>query len=166
MIILISAVSENMVIGKNGEIPWYLPDDFKHFAQKTKGHTVIMGRKTYDSIIKRLGHPLPQRKNIIITSNKNLVQNDCFFVHSKKEALEQAVLEKEIYIIGGENVYKQFIDDADKLIITRVHLKCDGDAFFPEINPKLWKMTEKIEHSADEKHKNSFSFETYEKIGD
>ena len=151
-LVIIAAVSENNVIGKNGKIPWHIPEDLKRFKQLTSGYPVIMGRSTYESI----GRPLNERVNIVITSRE--VHNDIIKVKSPIEAITSAMELKsdKAYIIGGEKVYEEFMFFANKLEITKITGNYLGDRFFPNINPQVW---EKI---YEESHKN-FSFETYKK---
>jgi len=128
---LVAAMSENMVIGNGGSLPWHIPPDLKWFNRLTTGHTVLMGRKTYES----LGKILPHRENIIITRQKNYKVNGARVYHSLRKALH--TLNKQgkdkVFIIGGEEVYKATINQADRLYITLVHLSVEGDAYFPPI---------------------------------
>ncbi len=160
-IYLIAALSNNKVIGKVGEIPWYLPDDFKYFAKTTTGHTVVMGRKTYESIFKRLGKPLPNRQNVILTSQKDFVAPDCLVCHSVQEILDKTDSNKPLFIIGGEKSYKEFLPLANKLFLTKVNLDCDGDTFFPEYNQSEWREISSIYHPKDEKHTVDFAFKVF-----
>ncbi len=159
---IIVAVSENNVIGKTGEIPWYLPADLKHFAKTTQGHSVIMGRKTYDSILQKLGKPLPKRKNIIITRQKDLSLPDCTVVATLEEAV-QASSDGEIFVIGGAEIYKLAFPFTNKLYLTRVHTKVNGDVFFPEFKKDEWKEMSSEAHQADEKNKFEYTFYHYER---
>jgi DNA polymerase elongation subunit (family B)/dihydrofolate reductase len=151
---IIVAVSENNVIGKSGEIPWRLPKDFEHFKKTTLGKPVIMGRKTYESI----GKPLKDRKNIILTSDPSYEIEDCHTVRSVQDAFELCREDEEIFIIGGERLYKECIVFADNIHITRVHTKIDdGDTFFPEIRENDWNISQKTEFEKDEKHEYPFT---------
>ena len=158
MISIIVATAKNGIIGKNGEIPWYLPDDLKHFAKITRGHTVIMGRKTYESIIKRLGHPLPDRKNIVITSQADYKAPDCLVVSSINEVIKTLPTEEEVFIIGGGKIYEEFLPIADKLYITEVAMECEGDTFFPSIEKDSWEIISSEPHAKDEKNLFDFTF--------
>lgn len=160
MISIIVATSLNNVIGKNNDLPWYLPNDLKHFSKITKGHTVVMGRKTYESIFKRLGKPLPDRKNIIITRNKDFSAPNCFVFNDPVAALKGFSKDEEIFIIGGAEIYKSFLPFTDRIYLTKVNTVCEGDVFFPEIKQDEWKEILNEKHSADEKHKHDFSFIT------
>lgn len=159
MISIIVATSKNGVIGKNGEIPWYLPDDLKHFAKITREHTVIMGRKTYESIVKRLGHSLPDRENIVITSQDDFNTPGCTVVKSIDDVIKKfSTNAEEVFVIGGGEIYKQFLQSADKLYITEVEIDCIGDVFFPQYNKDDWKEISSEDHSKDEKHLYNFTF--------
>jgi dihydrofolate reductase len=132
MISIIAAVGQNRELGKNNKLLWDIPEDMEHFRSTTRGHAVIMGRKTYESI----GHALPARPNIIITRDTAFrAPEDCFIVHSLEEALTlgSEKEKEELFIIGGANIYSQAIDIADKLYLTIVHQSFpDADAFFPD----------------------------------
>ena len=161
MITMIAAIGSNGELGKDNDLVWHLPNDLKRFKKITAGHHVIMGRKTFES----LGKPLPNRTNIIITRNKNYKANDCIVVTSLDEALDAAKADKNPYILGGAQIYKQAIEIADVLDITLVHASLDADAFFPKIDLSLWKEVSREDHLADEKHAYDYSFVTYKKVG-
>lgn len=129
------AVAKNRVIGGDNDLPWYFPEDLKHFKEITTGKTVLMGRKTYDSIFKRLGKPLPNRKNIVITRNAKPgdYPKEVLVFKSPEEAVATMGGE-DIYIIGGAQIYNQFLPKAEKMYMTHVHAEYPGDAFFPEID--------------------------------
>lgn len=142
---IIAAMSAGkQIIGNKGEIPWHIPSDMKRFARITKGHPVIMGRKTYESIIKKLGHPLKDRTNIVLTSNKDYKAEGCTIATTRSSALSIAMRSEgcqEIFIIGGAEIYNLFLPYATKMYISGVlDYKGDGDAFFPEINDLVWAM--------------------------
>lgn len=157
MITLIAAAAENNALGKNNDLLWHLPEDFKRFKQITSGHYIIMGRKTFESFPK----PLPNRTHIIITRQEDYLADGCFVVHSLEEALEIAPQNEEIFIIGGAQIYKQALPFADKIDLTRVHIELDADAFFPEFNTSKWNLVFSEKHFKDEKHQYDFTFETY-----
>ncbi len=152
----IVAMSENRVIGRHNQLPWHLPADLKHFKTLTSGHTIIMGRKTHEAI----GRPLPQRTNIVITTNPHYNANGCIVVHSLEEALNHHAHaeEKEIFIIGGEQIYRQALKHVQRLYLTIVHHDIDGDAFFPEFDMHAWQEVSRVTHPADEQHAFAFSF--------
>lgn len=140
------AVAKNWVIGGDNDLPWYLPEDLRHFKKLTLGKTVLMGRKTYDSIVKRLGKPLPERNNVIITSNKEFMGPEGVRVfHAIPDALE-ALKTEEVYVIGGEQIFKQLLPNADKIIITHVHGEYPGDAYFPEVDFSRWRKVSEEPH--------------------
>jgi dihydrofolate reductase len=152
---IIVAISENNAIGKNNQLLWYLPADLKHFKQITTRHTVIMGRKTFDSV----GKPLPNRRNIIITRQKISIEG-CEVVSSINEALALCADEEEVFIVGGAEIYRQSIHLTDRIYLTIVHQKFDADSYFPEINYNEWIETEREDHQPDEKNKLAYSFIT------
>jgi dihydrofolate reductase len=158
MISIIVAMAKNNVIGKGGDLPWRLSADLKHFAQITKGHNVIMGRKTYESIIKRLGHPLPDRKNIVITSQADYKAPDCFVVLSITEAIEILPPNEEVFIIGGGKIYEEFLPITDKLYITEIIAEVEGDVVFPAYKSEDWKQLSSEHHEKDEKNPFEFNF--------
>jgi dihydrofolate reductase len=158
MFSIIVAIAKNGVIGDKGEIPWYLPDDFKHFAKITKGHNVIMGRKTYESIFKRLGKPLPERINVVITTQKDFSAPGCIVLPSVEDAINlfsQTVA--ETFVIGGSKIYDQFLPIVDKLYITEIDENFEGDTTF-NYDKNDWKLSSKEHHSKDEKHKHEFDY--------
>lgn len=159
-IILIAAASENNVLGKDNDLVWHLPDDFKRFKQMTTGHPIVMGRKTFESFPK----PLPDRIHYIITRQKGYKADGCIVVHSLEEALEKLRDESTVFIIGGGQIYHQSISHGTKIELTRVHTKVEGDAFFPEINPLEWKITGEEFHPKDNRHAFDFTYQTFEKI--
>ena len=152
--IIIVAASENNVIGKDGDIPWHIPEDMKHFKQKTTGHAVIMGRRTYESLPENFT-PLPDRKNIVLTSSGLEKKPDEV---SEASSLEEAweITEEfsdRAFMIGGESVYRQSLKKADKIILTRIHKEYEGDTFFPEMGDD-WKEVERDD-------REGFSFVEY-----
>lgn len=155
---MIAAISENNAIGKNQQLLCHMPTDMKRFKALTTGHAVIMGRKTFES----LPHPLPNRQNIILTTDSEAVYAGCFVCRSMEAALTLCEPETEVFIIGGAQVYGQAIDWADKMYITRIH-HCFDDAttFFPEVNWNQWEEVEREEYPADEKNPYPFTFLTY-----
>jgi dihydrofolate reductase len=157
MITLIAAVAENNALGKDNQLLWHLPDDFKRFKNVTSGHHIIMGRKTFESFPK----PLPNRTHVIITRQKDYKPEGCLIVDSLAKAISVCPKDEELFIIGGGEIYKQSIEMADKLDITRVHHTFDADTFFPEIDLTKWKLTSLEYNPKDEKHHFDFTFETY-----
>ena len=151
---IIVAHGEGGVIGADNKLLWHLPDDLKNFKKITMGHMIVMGRKTWDSI----GRPLPGRKNAVITRNRGLQNEGVLIFHSLAEAIDYAIErnEEEIFIIGGEQIYRLALPLADKVYLTLVYGSFEGDAYFPEIDPLQWKVDSKIFHPGDEKHPYPF----------
>jgi len=148
------AIAKNGVIGGDNDLPWYLPEDLKHFKEITMGHTVLMGRKTYDSIIKRLGKPLPGRINVVITRQEDFqAQGGVLVFHSLEQALD-ALKKDDIYIIGGAQIFASALPLAQKMHVTHVHKDYKGDVYFPEIDWKEWDMLDQEPH-------DEFTFATY-----
>ncbi|MCD7976431.1 MAG: dihydrofolate reductase [Tannerellaceae bacterium] len=159
---IIVAIAENNAIGKNQDLLWHLPNDMKRFKNLTTGHPIIMGRKTFESLPKG---PLPNRKNIILTTVPEAGFVNCFACESMDDALEICEKQEEVFMIGGAMVYKQALEIADKMYLTLVHhVFEDADTFFPEINYAEWKEIERQDFPADEKHAYPYSFFTYERI--
>ncbi|MBA3985906.1 MAG: dihydrofolate reductase [Flavobacteriales bacterium] len=157
MITIIAAVSENNALGKDNDLVWHLPDDFKRFKQLTTGHHIVMGRKTFESFLK----PLPNRIHIVITRDENYKKEGAVVVHSLKEALKIAKKDKQPYIIGGGEIYKQALPLTEKLELTRVHATVEADTFFPEIDEKEWELIYQEFHPKDDKHEFAFTYLTY-----
>ncbi len=156
---LIWAMSDNGVIGRANTLPWHMPADLSHFRRITTGHLIVMGRKNYESI----GKPLPQRTNIILTRDPSYRAPGCVVVHTLDEALEQTQNADEIFVIGGADIYRQFLPKADRLYLTQIHAHIDGDTFFPDYNPSLWHEIGRENHRADQKNPYPYSFFTLEK---
>lgn len=155
------AASTNNVIGKNNELPWKLPNDFKYFKNKTWGLTVMMGRKTYES----LQRPLAGRYNIVITKNHDWSADGVTVSHTLEDALAKARETdcKKIFIIGGAEIFKQTIHLINTIYLTRVEGEFDGDAFYPVINPGEWEMISEDKHLKDDKHAYSYAFQIWKK---
>lgn len=158
LISIIVAVSKNQVIGIEGDLPWRLSSDLRNFKRLTEGHTVIMGRKTYESI----GKPLPKRTNVVITGNQHYQAIGCHIVHELEEAVRFARSqgEKEVFIIGGGEVYRQSIEKANRIYLTRVEAELKGDTFFPKLDKNIWKEKQRERFEADEK--NNYAFDVVE----
>ena len=163
MITIIAAAAENNALGKDNDLVWHLPDDFKRFKQLTTGHFIIMGRKTFESFPK----PLPNRTHIIITRQKNYAEKisceSCIVVDSIENAIAKTNPNEENFIIGGGEIYKQALAFADKIELTRVHGTFEADAFFPEIEDNKWALTNEAVHPKDEKHNFDFTYQTFVK---
>jgi len=158
IISLISAISENGVIGKDNDLPWHLPADLQYFKKKTSGHTIIMGRKTFESV----GKPLPNRVNIVISRQPDYHANGCIMASSLDEAIEKVPQgEEEVFICGGAAVYELGLNLADRLYITRVHQQVEGDTFFPELDLSKWTEIEREAYESDEKNPSAYTFVIY-----
>lgn len=156
---IIVAVSENGVIGVDNTLPWHLGADLKRFKSITTGHTIVMGRKTYDSI----GRPLPNRRNVILSRSVSDVEG-CEVISSVDDIDKLGLADDdELIVIGGASVYSQFMDRADRLYLTVVHASVQGDAFFPEFDKNQWVETFSERHEADEKNDHDFSFVNFER---
>jgi dihydrofolate reductase len=154
---LIAAVAKNGVIGDKNGLPWYIPEDLKHYKEVTTGHTMVMGRKTFESILKALGKPLPNRKSVVITRNTDFVAPEGVLVFSNlDDALESVKNDGEVFINGGGEIYNQTIDKVDKLYLTEVHEDKDGDVLFPEYNKDAWQEVKRED-------KDGFSWVEYER---
>lgn len=151
--IIIAAVAENNVIGKDGDIPWHIPEDLQHFKEKTTGHTVVMGRKTYQSLPDSF-KPLPDRENIVLTRSDFQPEDESVKISNNLDDAWEKSSNEKIFIIGGANIYKQTMKDADKLVLTEINKEYDGDTYFPEFSESQWQ-----EKNRD-KYEN-FSFVTY-----
>jgi dihydrofolate reductase len=158
---IISATSENRVIGKNNDLVWHLPADFKFFKDKTRDHAIIMGRKTYES----LGKALPKRTNMVVSRNPDFNPGDAHKFSSLTSALEKAkkIEKEEIFIIGGGKIYAQALPFCTHMYLTIVHGNFEGDTFFPEFG-KEWKIVDEEFRKADENNSYDFTFTTFEKV--
>lgn len=152
---IVVAIAANNAIGKNNKLLWHLPKDMKHFKELTTGHTVIMGRKTFDSV----GKPLPNRRNIVVT-RQNMEINGCEVVNSLEDALELAAGEAEVDIVGGAEIYHQAMPLTNYIYLTIVHQDFDADTFFPDIKDDEWQEISREYHQPDEKNAIPFSFIT------
>ena len=159
MISIIVAIAENYAIGKKGDLLCHLPADLKHFKEITSGKTVLMGERTFYSLPK---HPLPNRRNIVLTDVQGKTFEGAEAVYSLEELCVKVQGEEEAFVIGGGMVYRQMMPKADKLYITHIHHSWeDADTFFPEIKEDEWKLISSEEHKADEKNPYDFTFCTY-----
>jgi len=151
---MITAMDQNRLIGKDNALPWKIPADLQFFKKVTMSKPIIMGRKTFESI----GRPLPGRQNIIITRDHDYRAEGCDIAYSTEQALKLAENAEEVMIIGGANIYQQFLERCDRLYITKVKAAFEGDAWFPEFDESQWLETEKEDHLADEKNEADYSF--------
>lgn len=162
IISIIVAIDEKNAIGKDNQLLCHLPNDLKYFKSVTQGHTVIMGRNTYESLP---NGALPNRRNIVLSRNKDLQLDRCEVSSSLEDAIALCESETEVFIIGGATVYAKAIDLADKLYITYIHHQFEGtDSFFPKVDKNKWIESSRIENKADEKNKYAHTFVVYNKI--
>ncbi len=163
----IAAVAENGTIGKDGDLPWSLPDDMRFFQRTTRGHHIITGRKNYESIPPKY-RPLKDRVNVVVTRERGYQAPGAMVVHSLEEGLHVARLagEGEVFIIGGGQIYREALEKqlVQRLYLTRVHTHVEGDTRFPEVPPQQWREVAREEHPADERHAYAFTFLTLERI--
>jgi dihydrofolate reductase len=157
---IIVAASLNHVIGVKNKLPWRLSADLKYFKQLTTGHTIVMGRKTFDSI----GKALPNRENIVVTKNSSFRHEGIIVKHSIDEAFNYCKNHNDVFIIGGDTIYQQTIAFANTIYLTKVHTMIDdGDAFFEELNSNEWSLIKSESHKRDEKNEFDFTFEVYQR---
>jgi len=159
MIIMIAAAAENNALGKNNDLLWHLPDDFKRFKQMTTNHYIIMGRKTFESFPR----PLPNRTHVVITRQPEYYYENVIVVIGLAEALACVPDGEDSFIIGGGEIYKLALPFVDKIELTRIHAQFEADTYFPELDSKEWEMTDKQHHPKDDKHLYDFTYETYER---
>lgn len=156
---IIAAVADNFAIGKSNNLPWHLPADLKRFKQLTTGHAIVMGKRTFESL--PIG-PLPNRKNIVLTSIMSEGVNEGYFeADSLEDALYLCEHEEKVFIIGGATVYRQCIDKVDTMYITWVHKEFSADTYFPEFNPDEWDEINHEDHAADENNPYAYTFSEY-----
>ena len=157
---LVAAMSENRVIGRQGGLPWRLPRDLAHFKKLTLDHTVIMGRKTFEEVRR----PLANRRNVVITRHREFRPHGVTVVPSLEEALALGATEREVFVIGGGEIYRLALPRADRLYLTVVHAQVEGDTTFPEFDSAAWALEEEEHHPADEKNAFPMTFRTYSRI--
>ncbi len=158
---IIAAVGRGGVIGKDNKLPWHMPADMHRFTQLTVTKPVVMGRKTFESIVVTLGKPLPNRLNIILTHNPNFTApGNCRVVHSIEEALQAAFGREEVVVIGGERVFREFLGMpfVKTLYLTEIDGDFEGDASFPPLDPKQWQTVQEQDHPADEDNPHPYKF--------
>ena len=160
-ITMIAAAGENDALGKDNQLVWHLPDDFKRFKKITTGHKMIMGRKTFESF----PGPLPNRPHIVITRDRSYTVDHpaCVVVHSLEEALEHRTPDETVFIIGGGEIYKLAMEISDIIELTRIHANFEADAFFPRIDPDQWELIKEEHHPQDERHAHAFTYLTYKR---
>lgn len=159
MLIIIAAAASNNALGKDNRMIWHLPNDFKRFKTLTTGHSIIMGRKTFESLPKIL----PNRTHLIITRQPDYFQENCIIVHSLEKAIEICSSQENTFVIGGGEIYQQAMKYANKIELTRVHANFEADTFFPEIDATIWQLENEEFHPKDDKHAYDFTFQTFAK---
>lgn len=155
---LVAAVAENGVIGRDGGLPWRLPDDLRWFKRLTKGHVLVMGRRTFES----LDRPLADRRLIVLTRGAGFHADGVEVVRSLDAALQLAP-DEDVFVVGGAEVYRAALPRADRLFLTRVHATVDGDTFFPDVDWSAWTLVEEQFHPADARHAHAFTLRQYER---
>ncbi len=159
------AVAENGVIGRSGDLPWRLREDLRRFRRLTGGHVVIVGRRTQESIMRRLGGPLPGRRTIVLSRQAGYRLPGCEIARTLDDALQLARGEEEVYVIGGAEVYREALSRADRIYLTRVHAAVEGDAFFPPLDPEEWRVTPLGRQPQDPENEYACTFELLERRG-
>ena len=162
MITIIAAIGANNELGKDNDLIWHLPADLKRFKKVTTGHTIIMGRNTFESI----GKPLPNRRSIIITRNTSYKKEGCEVVHSLENAIKLIKDQDNAFIIGGAQIYHEAIEKnlVDQLDITEVHQDFNADVYFPFIDKATWEEVSRVSFTPDEKNRYNYSFLSYKKL--
>lgn len=155
---LVAALASNRVIGRGDGLPWHLPDDLKHFKRLTTGHTVIVGRKTFET-----SGPLPNRRWIVLTRKPDYTPDGAEVAPDLDRALAMAAGEEEVFVAGGGEIFRIALPRADRMYLTHIDAVIDGDTTFPAFDPHEWKVVESTHHPADERHAWSFTIRTYER---
>jgi len=158
MISIIAAMDENRLIGSNNDLPWHLPADLQRVKKLTTGHSIILGRKNYESI----GRPLPNRKNIVVSRNPDFDAPGCIVVDSIENALDAAD-QGDTFIFGGAGIYQQMLGMAERMYLTIIHSSFEGDTWFPDYDPDSWEEIDRQDYAADEKNRFDYSFVTLKK---
>jgi dihydrofolate reductase len=157
---IIVATDQQNGIGKNNQLLWHLPNDLKFFKKVTSGNTIIMGRKTYESI----GKPLPNRRNVVISRNQDLKIEGVEIFDNISSAIQACVNEEEVFIIGGGEIYKQALDLTSKIYLTKVEANCDADIFFPEFKQEEWETISEEDYEKDDRHAFNYTFSILKRI--
>lgn len=159
---LILAMADNRVIGRDGDLPWHLPADLARFKKLTVGHTIVMGRKTFESI----GRPLPRRRSVVVSRDPGYRAEGAEVAGSLEEALELTAGDGEVFVIGGAAVFAEALPRADRLYLTRVHAEVEGDVVCPPLDDGSWRMVGEERHEADERHAHPFTFQVYDRAAE
>lgn len=153
----IAAVADNGVIGRDNDLPWRLSADLQRFKKLTTGHWIIMGRKTFES----MGRPLPNRVSVVLTRDRDYEAHGAIVVHDIEEALERCAGQDEVFVLGGEAVFREAVPRSQRLYLTRVHAEVEGDVRFPAVDFGEWDRVEQVEVPADEKNDYPTTYEVY-----
>ncbi|MEM9685758.1 MAG: dihydrofolate reductase [Bacteroidota bacterium] len=160
MITIIAAAGENNALGKDNDLVWHLPDDFKRFKQLTSGHTIIMGRKTFESF----PGLLPNRTHIILSRKSDYAPQGTLVVYTVEEALHCVKGHEQSFVIGGGEIYRLFLPYTEKIELTRIYHSFEADTFFPEIDEAIWRLDTSVYHPKDDRHQYDFTYLTYNRI--
>ncbi len=160
MISLIAAMAQGRVIGLNGDMPWHMPADLKHFKQWTQGKAVLMGRKTFDSI----GKPLPNRRNIVISRQAGLSIPGCDVYSNLQDVLQDWPSDQDLMVVGGAMIYQQAMPFADRMILTFIDAECQGDTVFPAWPADQWAIADRDQHAADDKNPHDYQFVIFDRL--
>jgi dihydrofolate reductase len=163
LVSLIVAAAANCVIGRDNRMPWHLPEDLARFKRLTLGHPVVMGRRTYESIVAALGKPLPGRANIVVTRRRDFAAPGCTVTSSLDAALAAARDADEVFVIGGAEIYRLALPRADRVYLTRIDADFEGDATFPALDPKDWREVAREAHPPAGGRAFGFAFLRYER---
>ncbi|MGG1518549.1 dihydrofolate reductase [Paenibacillus oryzisoli] len=158
-IYLIAAMDSNRVIGKDNDIPWRIPNDWKYVNRITKGHTIVLGRRNFESI----GRALPDRRSIVVSRDKGLRIEGCEMAHSVEEVLELCQDDEKVFIFGGEQIYRMFVPFVKKMYLTVIHHQFEGDTYFPEVDYSEWHEVSREQGVMDERNPYTYYFHVYEK---
>lgn len=160
MISFLWAQDQNGLIGRNNDLPWRIPAELKYFKETTMGHAIVMGRKTYESI----GKPLPGRTNIVLTRDSNYRQEGCLIFHSKEDLLKWSKESNfEVFITGGSEIFRLFMEEADQLYVTKIYETFEGDTYFPELDWSDWTLVSSKKGPKDEKNPYDYEFQVYKR---
>lgn len=159
MLSIIAAYDRNQLIGNEDNLPWSLPKDLAYFKEKTIGKVVIQGRKTFESFKK----PLTNRTNVILTSNPNYKAEDCYVYNSVKDILNKYSNLEEVFVIGGSQIYKEFLPYTDRLYVTEIDYEFEGNVFFPKVDMSKWTLVSRTKGIKDDKNPYDYYFKVYER---
>lgn len=159
MLSLIVGMSENRVIGRDGDMPWRMSNDLRRFKRLTMGHHIVMGRKTYDSI----GRPLPGRTSVVLSRSAEYDDPQVRVARSMDDVLAICADDPEAFVIGGAEIYRLALPIVDRCYVTKIHCKLTGDTFFPEVDWGAWRLCDESRHASDDKNQYEYSFLTYDR---